>query len=317
MAKAPFVIVPELTAIAVAYRQPKFIADVVLPRVPVSTKDFRYQKYALGDAFTAPETAVGRKGSPNQIEWGATEVTDSVVDHALDAPVPNDDITQWESARASGLSGAASPLMRATSQVQELIQTRREKRAAELVFNAANYAAANKVTLSGTGQWSDFTNSNPQTAIADALDSMIMRPNIAVFGRITWSVLSRHPKLCAAVFKNGSNAGLVSRQQFSELFELDEVQVGDAWFNTAAKGQAPVVTRLWGKHASFMHRNMNADTEFGMSFGMTAQFGGRIAGTIEDSDIGARGGVRVRSGESVKELITANDLAYLFTNAVA
>ena len=77
------------------------------------------------------------------------------------------------------------------------------------------------------------------------------------------------------------------------------------------------MTRLWGKHAAFLHRNMMADTDFGVTFGMTAQFGDRVAGVIEDSDIGMRGGVRVRSGESVKELVTANDLGYFFQNAVA
>lgn len=316
MSKAPFVIVPELTAIAVAYRQANFIADEVLPRVPVNTKDFKYQKYALGDAFTVPETAVGRKGTPNQVEFGSTEVTDSVVDQALDAPVPNDDIEQWEKAQANKMAGAANPLYRATTGVQQLVQTRREKRAADLVFNAASYGANNKRALSGTDQWSDFVNSKPQDDIANALDGMVMRPNIAVFGRAVWSILSRHPKLCAAVFKNGSNAGLINRQQFAELFELDQIYVGDAWFNTAKKGQPATVTRLWGKKAALLHRNMQADTDFGITFGMTAQFGGRVAGTIEDSDIGMRGGKRVRSGESLKELITADDLGFLFDTAI-
>lgn len=316
MALAPFVIVPELTAVAVAYRQGSYIADDVLPRVPVSTKQFRWQKYALGDAFTAPETLVGRKGTPNQVEFGSTEVNDACQDHALDAPVPNDDITQWETARANGLSGAPNPLMRATSQVQELIQTRREKRAADLVFNAGSYGAANKATLSGTSQWSDPA-SDPQAAIADAMDTMIMRPNIAVFGRASWSKTRRNTTLVQAYFGKGTTKGSLTKEAFAELFELQDVFIGEAWWNTAAKGQPPSVTRLWGKHCALLHRNLNADTEFGMSFGMTAQFGDRFAGTIADSDIGARGGQRVRSGESVKEFISANDIGYFFQNAVA
>jgi hypothetical protein len=239
-----------------------------------------------------------------------------VQDHGLDAPVPNRDIEAYERARGMGQK-VTDPMMRATRQVMQLVLTAREKRVADLVFNAANYATANKLTLSGTSQWSDFTNSNPQVAITDALDSMIMRPNVAVFSRAVWSKLSMHPKLCAAVFKNGTNAGVISRQAFADLFELDEVLVGEGWINTAAKGQAANVVRVWGKHASFVHRNMNADTEYGITFGMTARFGDRIGGYIEDPDMGLRGGKRARSGESVKELITANDLGYLFSNAVA
>jgi len=317
MAKTPFIVVPELTAIAVAYRQGNLVADRVLPYVPVNTQEFRYKKFNLADDFTFPATLVGRKGAPNQVEFGETELTDKTDNHALDAPVPNDDIEAFERARAAGQTGVTDPMMRATSQVISLVLTAREKRTADLVFNANSYGASNKVTLSGTGQWSDHANSNPQVAITGALDGMIMRPNIAVFGRATWSQLAMHPKINAAVFKNGTNAGMVSRQQFAELFELDEVIVGDGWINTAAKGQAPTVVRLWGKHAAFLHRNMNADTQFGITFGFTARFGDRVGGYIEDGDMGMRGGKRARSGEAVKELVTANDLGYLFTNAVA
>ena len=317
MAKTPFVIVPELTAIAVAYRQGNLIADQVMPYVPVNTQEFRYKKFALGDDFSVPATLVGRKGAPQQIEFGETELTAATDDHALDVPVPNVDQEAYERARASGNTGGTDPMMRATSQGTQLLLTAREKRVADLVFNDANYAAGNKVTLSGTGQWSDYVNSNPQTAIVTALDSMIMRPNIAVLGRRTWSVLSQSPKITAAVYKNGATSGSVTRQQFAELFELDEVLVGDGWINTAAKGQAPTMVRLWGNHASFIHRNMNADPNFGITFGFTARFGTRLGGYVEDPDMGMRGGRRARSGESVKELITANDLGYHFKNAVA
>lgn len=319
MAQVPFVIVPALSAIAVAYKQANLIADAVLPRVSVSTKNFRYQKFALGESFTVPETLIGRKGAPNQVDFGSTEVTDSVQDHALDSPVPNDDMVQWQQASAAGQGfvGKADPQSRAAAQTMSLVLTRREKRAADLVFNAASYATANKTTLSGTSQWSDYANSKPQQAINTALDSMVMRPNVAVMGRLAWSALRCNPQMVMAVFKNGTTAGEITKQQFCDQFELEDLLVGDAWINTAAKGQAPNVTRLWGKHCAFLHRNMMADTEFGITFGMTAQFGDRVGGLIEDSDIGMRGGVRVRAGESVKELVTANDLGYFFANVAA
>lgn len=316
MAKTPFIVTPELTAIAVAYRQGNLIADQVLPYVPVDTTSFKYRKFALADDFTVPGTKVGRKSAPQQVEFGETEATDSVDDHALDSGVPNSDIEAYERGRAAGQTGATDPQARATMQVMSLVKTARERRAADLVFNPATYGTGNKLTLSGTSQWSDFTNSNPQTAIMDALDSMVMRPTIAVFGRATWSKLSTHPKLCAAVFKNGTNAGVISKQAFADLFELEDVFVGDGWINTAAKGQAPTVTRLWGKHAAFLHRNMQADSQFGITFGFTARFGNPVGGYIDDPDMGMRGGRRVRAGESVKELVTANDLGFFFQNAV-
>jgi len=316
MAKSTFIVRPELTAIAVAYSNPKGIADQVCPRTPVLTKEFTYQKYALGDAFSAPETKVSRKGTPNQVEFASTEVTDSVDDHALDAPVTNDDIDQWEKAQAAGQTVAPSPLIYAASMSAELVDLKREQRCANLIFNANSYAAANKVVLSGSAQWSDPA-SDPQAAIGDALDTMVMRPNVGVFGRIAWSKTSRNIELCKAIYGNGTTKGQITREAFCELFELDELLVGEGWVNTAAKGQPPVLVRLWGRHAAFINRNKKANTKQGVTFAMTAQYGGRIGGTIHDPDIGMRGGERVRTGESVKELVTATDLGYFFQNVVA
>lgn len=319
MAQAPFVIIPSLTAIAVAYKQSNLIADGVLPRIPVQTQSFRYAKYALGDAFTAPETLVGRKGAPNQIDFSSTEETDTTQDHALDSPVPNADQQAWSMAKAAGggYVSSADPQSRAAAQVSSLVMTRREKRAADLLTTLGNYAAANRSTLSGTSQWSDYINSDPLPVMMAAFDTMIMRPNIGFMSRLVATKLRMHPKVCKAVFGNNTDAGIVPLRALADQLELDEIYVGEAWINTAAKGQAPNVQRIWGKHAGFLHRNMQADTDFGITFGMTAQWGERVGGTVEDADIGMRGGVRVRVGESVKELITANDLGCFFQNAIA
>lgn len=312
MSKAPFVVTPALCAVAVAYKNGAMIADGVLPRVPVASQNFKYNKFPMGEFFSPPETKVGRKGQPNQVEFSATETPDATEDHGLDDAIPESD-----SMNAAAMPGMPDPKLRAAQGLTELIVLKREVRAANLVFNAANYSAANKQTLAGTDQWSDYANSNPQADLLEAQDSMIMKGNIGVMGRAVWTVLRQHPKLCKAIFGNNTDAGIISRRQFADHFELDELYVGEGWVNTAAKGQAPNMVRVWGKSAAILHRNMNADTEFGITFGFTAQFGPRVAGEIVDPDIGIRGGVRVRVGESVKELVTANDLGYLFSAAVA
>lgn len=319
MATAPFVIVPSLCAVAVLYRQGRRIADDVLPRVPVDTESFRYIKYGAADSFQAPDTRVGRLSAPNQITWGSTEATDSVNDEALDSPVPNKDILAWQKAKAAGqgMVSQADPLSVATEMVMETVENRREVRAANLVFNAANYGTNNKITLSGTAQWSDTTNSDPLRAIKGYFDSMIVRPNIGVLGRLVATQLAMHPKVVGAVFKNGTVGGSAPMRAIADQLELDEIYVGDASVNTAAPGQAATMSRVWGKHAAFLYRDKQANTRGKVTFGYTAQYGDRIAGTMEDGRIGMRGGVLVRAGESVKELVTANDLGYFVQNAIA
>lgn len=309
---ASFPIQPHLTAVAVAYQNKRLIADEVLPRVPVASPDFKYLKHTMSEGFTLPDTKVGRRSAPNEVEFSATEVSASCIDYGLDAPVPNSDILA-----AANMPGGYDPVMKATESTTNLILLDREVRAASLVFDANQYAAANKATLSGTSQWSDFTNSDPITAILTAMDTMVMRPNIMTIGQAVFTKLRTHPKVAKAVLGNAGDVTVATREAIASLLELDEVLVGEGFLNTAKRGQTAAMSRVWGKHCALIYRDRLADANSGTTFGFTAEWGGRIAGSEYDSDIGLRGGQRVRVGESVKELITANDLGYLFTNAVA
>lgn len=313
----PFVIVPSLSAIAIAYTQANLIADEVLPRVPVYTEAFNHQKYSLEEAFAAPDTRVGRKGAPNQIDWASEMVPASTEDHALDAPVPNSDVNAYNLAKQSGTGyvGQTDPLIRATKLVRQSVQNRRELRAANLVFNPASYGASNKISLADKF-WDDYANSDPLPLIMDLLDSMVMRANVAVLGRRVATKLRMHPKVCKAVFGNNTDAGHVSLQALADQLELQKIVVGDARLNTAKPGQAATLSRVWGNHAAFLYLNKEADTQAGTTFGYTAQFGDIVAGTIADPDVGMRGGQRVRSGEAVKELVVANDLGFFVQNAI-
>jgi len=309
MPKAPFPIDPVLMAIVIAFTNADMIADEVLPRVPVGKQEFKYLKHAMEEGFTVPDTMVGRKSQPNQVEFSATEETGSTVDYGLDDSIPQVDI--------DNAPPNYDPVGRASEGIMNLVELDREVRVAGTVFNADTYGSANKVTLTGTDQFSDFANSDPIGVITGALDSMIMRANVMTIGRPAFSKLSMHPQIVKAVHGNSGDSGIANRRQIADLLELDDILVGSAWVNTARKGQAINLARTWGKHIALLHRNKTADTRSGVTFGVTAQFGTRIAGAIDDKDIGLRGGKRVRAGESVQEVITAADLGYFIKDVVA
>lgn len=305
---SPFPVQPYLTAIALAYRNESLIADAVMPRTPVNASDFKYMKYALADGFTLPDTKVGRKSKVNEVDFAATEVSASTEDYGLEDPIPQSDM--------DNAPPNYDPLGRAIEGITDLIMLDREKRVADLVFGTGNYAAGNKTTLAGTAQWSD-AGSDPLTAILNAMDGMVMRPNVLVVGQSVYTKLRTHPNIVTAYYGTGASKGLVPGEALASLLELDEVLVGQSWLNSAKKGQTTTLGRVWGKHAALIRRDPLATTQNGRAtFGVTAEFGSRVAGSRPDPDIGLRGGIRVRAGESVKELLLANDLGYLFTNAV-
>jgi hypothetical protein len=314
----PFPIQQELTAIALAYQNRSLIADLVLPRTPAPAREFKWLQMNRDQMFTVPETTVGRKGQPNEVEFGGTEVPGFVRDYGLDDVVPNEDI--------SSAPAGYDPLGMAVTGISELIALDREKRVADTVFNLNTYPAANRTTLSGTSQWSDYTNSDPYTAIMTAMDGMLMRPNIGVIGRLAFSRLRVHPKITAALApsSNGNsstvNAGgaPATAQAIADLLELDQIIIGEAFINTAKPGQTASLSRCWGNHMALLHQNPIATIRGNaITFGFTAEWGNRVAGSMPEPKVGLRGAQRVRVGESVNELIVASDVGYYFQNVVA
>lgn len=310
MANSPYPINKELTQIALAYRNEDYIADLVLPRKPVGKQEFSYLLHTKADRFTVPDTNMGRKSRANEVEFSATEVDSSTRDRGLSAVVPQADIDNDSEGRSNPLGSHAEGLT-------DLILLDREIRVANMVLDAANYAAANKTTLVGNDQWSDFTNSDPIDDIMTALDACFMRPNYAVLGADVWTKLRQHPKVIKATNKNSGDEGIAARQAVAELLELKGIHVGMSRYNSAKPGQTATYGRAWGKSALFYYQNPTATPKMGLTFGLTAEWGGRVAKSKFDDEVGLRGAHRLLVGESVKELITAADCAYLISAAVA
>jgi hypothetical protein len=309
MSKTPFPIDPVMTSIVIAYRNSKLIADEVLPRQPVGKVEFKWLKHKLSEGFTIPNTLVGRKGQPNKVSFSATEETDSCSDYGLEDSIPQSDI---DNAPAN-----YNPKNRSAEGLMDLVLLDREVRTSDLVFNADSYATGYKTALSGSDQLNDFVASDPIALFMDSLDSMIMRGNIAVMGRAVFSKLAVHPKIVKAVHGNAGDAGIATKRQIAELFELEDILVGEAYLNTAKKGEDVALSRVWGKHIALLYRDrMAGPNNNRMSFGFTAQYGRRVAGSEPDSKIGLRGGQRIVVGETVKEVITADMLGYFIQNAV-
>lgn len=321
MAKAPFQTVARYTQIALAVQVGNMIADQVCPRVPVPAEEFVYTKYTTEDRLNVPDTVIGRKSEANTVEFGGTDITDSTKDWALKDLVPHKDIKK---AQDSGSS--FDPLATATEGTTSLLQLAREARVASLYQTAANFNSSLRTTLSGTGQWSDFTNSDPTYAIKTAMDAMLVRPNILVVGQAVATALSMHPKIVAAVYGKigvgaaSTSAGVVAMQAIAELLGLNGIYVGEAWYNSAKPGQTVTPARLWGKHASLLRidpavRNVRGGAM--PTFAASAEWGSRRVRMWESEEKGIDGGMNVQVAEQLKEIVLWQDAGYLFTNAVA
>ena len=320
MADRPFPVDATLTAIAIGYRNTAnmLIADRVLPYTPVFSEKFKWNEYPIKEGFRTPDNRVGRTGQVNSVDFSAYERDSSVVDYGLESPIPISDIEEARRMREIGQS-TVDPEQQAVMGLANYNILKREIRVAALVHNPATYSASRRIVLSGADQFDDYVNSEPILVVKAALEgTLIFRPNKLAMGFRVWSVLSSHPKVINAVKGGLTTQGIVTKEQFAGLFEgVNEVLVGEAYLDAAKWGQAANLQRVWGNHIAALHINPQATPQTGITFGFTAKYGSDIAGRLQDPDIGLQGGVKVRAGHRVRELVVAPDAGFYIQNAVS
>ncbi len=316
LASGPFETQTRYSQIALGVTPRGAIADMVCPRIRAPFK-FTYTKLTETDLFTVPATRASRAARVNEVEFGATDVNDSVEDYALATPVPYRDINE-----SSSQGSPYDPLEVATMGLSKLMMLDREIRVANLVFADGSYPTGHKVTLSGASQWSD-SQSNPLDAILAAMDKPLIRPNTIVFGQKTWTKFRQHAKIVEAITMSGAGTnaqGAVSRQAVADLLEVDNVYVGGAQYNTAKRGQAASYSYVWGPHAALLYIDPSASVMMDAepTFCFTAEAMARYMGTYDEPSRGTGMGSRiVKVSECIKEVVSWNAAGYFWKAAVA
>lgn len=321
MAQRPFPVNPVITALVISYSNDAvgYIADQVMPRIPVGASRFSWTEHPIAQMFTVPRTEVGRRGRVERVEFSGIARTGETHDYALEDAIPQTDIDDAAAMIASGL-GNFDPELVAAEGLTNLIMTDREMRVAAKVQDPNNYAAPRRLALSGTDQFSDYDNSRPLDVFKAAFGStLIFRPNSMVMSRETWSVISSHPHIVNAVRGQTTIRGIVSPEEFIRLFSgegLKNLYIGESFVNVARMGQVASIQRVWGKQIAMLYINPAARPESGATWGMTAQYGTRVGMSWQDRNIGIKGGTVVRVGEQVSEIVCAPDVGFLIQNAV-
>lgn len=322
MAPRPFPVDPVLTAISLGYRNDSttLIADIVLPRVPVASEKFSWTRFPIAQAFTFPETHVGRRGRVNRVEFSGKQETSETRDYGLEDGIPQSDIDAANVMRAHSL-GTFNPIDFSAMALTDLILLDREVRAAKVIQDPNNYAADKRVVLSGSDRFSDPSSDLIGTLKAAFNSTLIYRPNTMTMSRLVWTSISSHPQLVNAIRGNVTSKGIITPAEFVQLFAgegLKTLAIGEGFVNMARAGQNALLSRVWGNMISLTHINsMASPVTGGVTFGFTAQYGTRMVWQREDDNVGLSGGQIIRVGEKVRELVVAPDVGFLLQNVVS
>jgi len=296
---------PVLSNVSKKYTNQEFIADRIMPVVPTAKQTGKY--YIYDKSNLRRDVTLRAPGSgANETSFGLSTEDFITKDHALKDFIP-DEVQEQADA-------PLNPLIDATENLTEKLLIDREKELAETMEDTSTLTE--NTTLSGTDQWSDYSNSDPIGDIRDGIENVhsktFKRPNTVVLGQETYNKLIDHPQIVERI--KYSQLGIVTTELLARVFGVNEVLIGSAGENTAKEGQSDSLGYIWGKHAWVFYKAPGMGLKQ-LTFGWTFAYKTRIVERWRDED---RKGTYVRTGnDNYTQKVVCAEAAYLIKDAVA
>jgi hypothetical protein len=206
------------------------------------------------------------------VQFGYAGSPFALLDYSLEGSLP---IETMQEAQASDTGFTIDAAAMAINGVQDIMALRLELQQATLATTLGNYPAANRITLSGTAQWSDLTSgvSDPVNVVETAKDAIRAatgkRPNTMVIGAAVWKSLKQHPKVIDRMKYTGRDIPTVDI--LKGLFDVSTVAVADA----ISADDSGVFSDVWGKHVVLAYTETSPLAAMGTpTFGYTYNLGG-------------------------------------------
>jgi hypothetical protein len=238
-----------LTQISIAYRNQAFVAEEVLPVVPVQKKNdvfFKFSKQhfrSYKDAYSAGQRA-------QQIEVDLDARGFYMADgHALEDSITDDEREQAD-------PGAQLEVEK-TEKLTNIIALNEEINLFNNILTPANITQ--NVTLSGTSKWSDYVNSDPVSVVLAARRSVQQQigdfPNYMVISQPVLDVLANHPRILDRVKYTANGArNQLDEQDLARVFKIEKVLVSAALYQTSNEGEADSLGYIMGNNTILFYR---------------------------------------------------------------
>lgn len=247
------------------YRNENFIAEKILPFLKVIEKTGKFAKYSkdnlrpyTGQIFRAPGTRA------HTVDYSVSQGQYICQERSVEKIVP------WEFYK--NYDDPYDPRRDATEICMDNIWVNAELTLATALSDTG--VITQNITLSGTDQWTDKTNSDPlddiRVAIKTVKSATGMRPNTMAIGEIAFDALKDHPDIREQL--KYTNGGQPSDDQLmswlKSFFKLANIYVGDAVYNSADVGQTDSLGNIWGGHCWLFFQTASP-TLMKATFGMT------------------------------------------------
>lgn len=241
-------VLPVCSELGAGYENEEFIGHLLYPfaerdkmegRIPLWGKE----AFLVHDA----ERAIGADSNemlPGQRSWTDFRTQEYDLEYPVDYLEEQEDIIDAQ-AEAAELT-------------TEGIRLILEKKQADDAQNLANYGSDNKITLSGTDQWTDKENSDPKADIKLAIETVGNKigkdPNLLILGRPSFYALIDHPSLEEKI--KYSQKAILTKELLKEILGIPNLAIGVGRY-AASIGVA--FSNIWGDVAIVAHVKLPGD----------------------------------------------------------
>lgn len=254
------VIDPILSNVAQGYRHPERVGFSLFPRVPVKQRGGQIIEFGR-ESFKRYKTRRAPGANTKRVQFGYEGKPFSLVQDALEGQVP------WEHMQDANQVPGIDLGTQATNETMNIMSLSLEIEQAEIATNASNYSVNNKITLSGTDQWTD-PNSDPAKQIREyreAVRSIIgIRPNTLEIPAAGFNALCEHPKILERFKYTSSDS--ITVEMLARLFNLRKIVIGEAVY--MEEGSSSMID-AWGNAAVLAYVPEQVSSRAEPSFGYT------------------------------------------------
>ncbi len=300
-----------LSQLSVGFPNYGFVADKLCPIINVGEDAeqgvyFEWDKYYLNSNVEDVRAIRGHSNEPH--DPVVSEKTYSALAHSLAKPIDPRDFKQHKNKELKLVQSIQEGLL-------ALLMLKKESRVATLFTTAGNYASANKETLSGTDQWSDFVNSDPEAKIETSREVVALsgfEPNTIMIPINSWRKIRQHPQI-RALIKSLDSKLLTEDMVVPSIFGLELIVPGSRNV-TSLPGATEAIARVWGDFVWIGYVNKKSNPiKIDPTFAYTFQAAGRKTETFMDR----RNEVIDVQFDIAQEKITAAKSGFLLSDVLA
>lgn len=297
------------TVMSTGFTNDEYIADRICPLVRVPKSKFSYYEFTKS-RFKIPELLRAPRTQFKRGDIGVTLITDGTSQYGWEEPIDDTERRDYENDIDLEMEKAEDGT--------DITMLAYEKRVAALLLSTTNITQ--NVTLSSaTDKFSDPDNSDPigvfKTARLAIHKAVARKARIAVMALPTFENLRLHAQLTQH-FKYTTPESITA-QMMAKFFELDEILVGGALYDTAKEGQTPDLDYVWGKDIliAYVERSPGRYRP-SLAYTFWAPVKGQMRVVEMYREEGTTSDI-VRVHEEKKEKIVHANCGYLIKNAIA